>query len=459
MAKNKTHKQEFRGQILSGANFAIYTIVVLAIIVLVNWYVQRNDHRWDLTPSHKYSLSEQSMKILKGLNKPVDIYVFDRERAFRDERDLLGNYAAASHYVNVHYEDPDRDPSVARRFNIRSYGTIVVATSDRHFEAQGSTEEGISNALIRVLKGQKVAYFSEGHGERDQASSERSGYNSFEKALEGENFSVKTLTLLQKMEIPSDCAVLVIAGPQNDYLPQEVDTIEKYVKGGGRIMVFVDPGRDLPNLGKMLADWGVNMQNDVVIDENPLAQIFGTQPSMPVVFKYGSSVITQPLERSATLFPLTRSFELGKDSKAGITTDSLCETSEASFGVADWNPSIRTVSAFRAGKDFKGPLAVAVSGDISNAGDKKNDGRFVALGTSAIADNAFLGFQANRDLLMNMLDWLSSAEDLISIRPKPPESQHLDLTTRQMTNLLVFGVLGLPLLIVVTGFLVWWRRR
>jgi len=58
-----------------------------------------------------------------------------------------------------------------------------------------------------------------------------------------------------------------------------------------------------------------------------------------------------------------------------------------------------------------------------------------------------------------MVNWLSADVDLISVRPKPPESQHLTMTTAQMSKLFWLGVIGLPLLIVVAGTLVWWERR
>ncbi len=446
-----------RARVLEGVNLVVYTGVVIAIVVVVNWFVDRNDHRWDLTPNQQYSLSPQSKKLLKELNRDVDIYVFDRERSFRERRDLLDNYKSATNRVKVQYVDPDRQPALARQLAVRSYGTIVVAAGERHFEAQGATEEGVSNALIRVLKGQKTAYFVQGHGERDLDSSDRSGYDKIKKQLENENYQVKTVVLLQKMEIPPDCSLLVIAGPRNDYLPQEVEAIRKYVRGSGRAMLLLDPGMDLTNLAKLLADWNVTVRNDLVIDENPIAQVFGTSPSMPLIIKYGSSPIVQPLARIATLFPLTRSFVVGKDYKAGISAESLCETSADSYGVADFNPKMREVQ-FRAGKDFKGPLAVAVSGTLTGEGEKK-EGRFVALGSSSLAANAYVGFQGNRDLFMNMVNWLSAEEDLISIRPKPPESQHLTLTTQQMRRILVLGVIGLPLLIIGAGTGVWWRRR
>ncbi len=447
-------------KILESANLIVYTLVGVAIVVLANWFVNRHDRRWDLTPNQKYSLSPQTKKVLQGLDRQVTISVFDREQYFRERRDLLDNYSAASHHVTVEYVDPDRRPSLARQLGVRTYGTIVVAAGDRHFEAQSPTEEAVTNALIRVLKGQKTIYFVQGHGERDLESTDRGGYDHIKKDLENANYQVKTLVLLQKMEIPPDGALLVVAGPRTDVLPQEAETVRKYVQGGGRALFMIDPTVELPNLTQLIDAWNVSVHNDLVIDLNPVARVFGTEPTMPLIIKYGSSPIVQPLARIATLFPVTRSFAVGKEYKPGLNVESLCDTSQESFGIADFDPKVRQVSiAFRAGKDYRGPLAVAVAGALSSPGEKKAEGRFVAVGTSALAANAYLGFQGNRDLFLNMINWLSAEEDLISIRPKPPESQHLDLTERQMTRIRVLGVYGLPLMIIMLGVSVWWGRR
>lgn len=448
-----------RGErILEAVNLAVYTAVAVAIVVLANWFVDRHNRRWDLTPNQSYSLSPQTTKVLKELKNDLTIYVFDRESGFRERRDLLDNYSALTPRVTVRYVDPDRQPSLAGQFGIRNYGTVVVAGGDKHFEAQSSTEEGLTNAIVRLLKGQKTVYFIQGHGERDVDSSDRAGYGRVKKQLENENRQVKTLVLLQKMEVPADCSLLVIAGPRNDFLAQEVETIKKYLTGGGRALFLLDPGVELTNLAKLLAEWNVTLRNDLAIDENPVAQLVGASPSMPLILKYGSSPIVQPLARTATLFPLTRSFEVGKEYKAGVSAESLCETSSDSFGVADFDPKVREVR-YRAGKDTKGPLSVAVAGTIAGEGEKKTEGRFVAVGTSMLAVNNYLPFEGNRDLFMNMVNWLSAEEDLISIRPKPPESQRLNMTAQQMRRVLYLGVFGLPILIIALGTSVWWRRR
>ncbi len=445
-------------QVLTGANFALYTLIGIALIVLVNWFVNNHDKRWDMTPNKKYSLSDQTRKILRDLSRDVTIYAFDRERNFGERKDVLGMYASASNRLKVKYVDPDRQPALAKEYGVRSYGTVVVSAGDRHMEAQGDTEEGITNALVRVLKGQRTACFIQTHGERNLDGTERDGYDHFKKQLGDESYQTQTLPFLQKMEIPKDCTMVVIAGPQNDYLPPEIDVIHKYLQDGGRGLIMLDAGVELPNLTKLLSNFGVTARNDLVIDENPVAQIFGTEPYMPLIVKYGANPIVQPLNGRATLFPLSRSFEVSKESKSGVSSDSLCDTSSDSYDVKDWNPKIKEIK-FEPGKDLKGPLSVAVAGSVSGGGEKKTEGRFVALGTSLVAANSFLNFQSNRDFIMNSINWLSADEDLISIRPTPPESQHLNMNAEQMRRVLILGVFGIPLLIVLAGVLVWWERR
>ncbi|HEX5411871.1 MAG TPA: Gldg family protein [Terriglobia bacterium] len=458
MAEKDRPKGGGRQRVLQGANLALYTLIGIAIIVLVNWFVNHHDKSWDLTPNKEYSLSPQSIKLLKGLKQDVNIYAFDRKEAFSRRRDLLGEYESASKHVAVHYVDPDRQPELAKQYGVQSYGTVEVVSGARHFQAQNTEEEGVTNALIRVLMGEKTIYFVDGHGERSINDTGREGFQNLKNELSNESYSVKTLVLLQKNEIPPNCELLVIAGPKHDYLPPEITTISNYIKGGGRVLFMLDPGVKLPNLNKMLAGWGVTLRDDLVVDLNPVARLFGTTPVMPLIIKYGSNPIVEPLQRTATLFPLSRSIEISKDAK-GTPPEMLCQTSEDSFGVEGFNPSMQQISSRPRPGDAKGPLTVAVSDTISEPDGKKGEGRVVVTGTSLLGANAYLGFQGNKDLVMNMVNWLSAEESLISIRPKNQEQQTLSMNQRQMGQLLYLGVFGLPLVIILAGAGVWWRRR
>src|SRR3989442_4191881 len=123
-------------KVLAGANFAVYTLAVIAIAALANWFVDRNDKTWDLTPNKSYSLSPQTIKLLRGLDRDVIVYVFEQKQRMREGHDLLDNYASTSRRLTVKYVDADGEPVLAKHFAVRSYGTIVVAACYLPFQAQ-----------------------------------------------------------------------------------------------------------------------------------------------------------------------------------------------------------------------------------------------------------------------------------------------------------------------------------
>ncbi|HMD84871.1 MAG TPA: tetratricopeptide repeat protein, partial [Terriglobia bacterium] len=283
--------------------------------------------------------------------------------------------------------------------------------------------------LALPAKGQQnqpplTACFIGSHGQRNLDSADREGYDSFKTQLSDENYKTQIVPLIKKPEIPQDCTMVVVAGPQGDFLPSEIDALNKYVHNGGRALIMLDAGVELPNLTRLLSGWGVTARNDLVIDDNPVAKAFGTEPFMPLIVKYGTNPIVQPLNGRATLFPLSRSFKVGKDNKPGITNDSLCDTSDDSYGVKDWTPKIKEIQ-FHPGTDLKGPLSVAVAGTVLGEGKKKTEGRFVVLGTSLIAANSFLNFQSDRAFMMNSINWLGGRDALL-LNLKD-ESAHVNL--------------------------------
>ena len=109
-------------------------------------------------------------------------------------------------------------------------------------------------------------------------------------------------------------------------------------------------------------------------------------------------------------------------------------------------------------KNKKGALPLAAAGTYT-ADKPDKQGRFVVIGNSQWAANSFLAFNGNSDLALNTMDWLSSDEDLISIRPKPPEDRELNMTANQMRWMRISSQFLLPLIVVFAGVSVWWQRR
>jgi len=441
---------------------AIYVLVVIAIIATANVLANRYDKSYDTTANKRYSLSDQTVKIVKGLKQDATITYFDQPRGFRAAKDQLDLYSNLSPKVHVKYVDADKENMLAREAGIKNYGTAIVQIGANKQEAKGLNEEGITGAFIRDLKNTtRTVCFVTGSGEHQIDDSGRSGYSQFKELLGKDEYVAKSINLLQKAEIPSDCTVLVVAGPSGDYQQPEVDAIKKFVEDGGRALFMLDPplkvGRseisDNDALTSVLKNWGVSVDKDLILDMNPIGQLAGLGPQVALVTSYDSHPIVSEMKGTATGFPLSRSLDVKNGDKT--TVQKLFGSSESSLATEKLNsPEVNPSDP----KNKKGPLTIAAAGNY-NTGKENSQGRFVVIGSSAWAANSFLRFNGNRDLALNAMNWLSSDEDLISIRPKEPEDRRVTLTRAQMNWVRTTSQFLLPLIVVFAGVSVWWRRR
>ena len=440
----------------------IYILVVIAAVVVANVLADRYNKSFDTTSNRRYSLSDQTAKIVKGLKQDATITYFNQSTRFRDGKDLLDQYANLSPKVRVAYVDPDKNPEVAREAGIRNLGTAVVQIGAKKEEAKSMTEEGITGAFIRDLKGStRAVCVVSGSGEHQLDKSDSEGLSRFKELLTKDNYESKTIDLLQKAEVPGDCTTLVIAGPTRNYEQPEVDAIKKYVEDGGRALFMLDPplkiGRseiaDNDVLTGLLQEWGITLDKDLILDLNPIGQIAGLGPQVALVTSYGTQPIVSDMKGTATGFPLSRSMEIKSTDKTSV--EKLFDSSESSLATSNLSsPAVN----IRDPKNKKGPLTIGAAGTYST-GKENSQGRFVVVGSSSWAANRFIEFNGNNDLALNAVNWLSSDEDLISIRPKEQEDRHVTMTRAQLNLVRVTSQFVLPLIIVVAGVSVWWKRR
>src|ERR1700758_3323388 len=192
----------------------VYILVIVAAVAMANVLADRYSKSYDSTSNKRYSLSDQTAKIVKGLKQNATITYFNQSTRFRDGKDLLEQYAKLSPKVQVKYVDPDKDRELAAEAGIRSYGTAIVQIGAKHEEAKSMTEEGITGAFIRDLKSNtRTVCFISGSGEHQVDSSDRDGLSRFKDLLAKDNYETKSIDLLQKAEVPAKCTTVVIAGP------------------------------------------------------------------------------------------------------------------------------------------------------------------------------------------------------------------------------------------------------
>ena len=443
------------------AYVAAYVVVILAVLAVANWLANRYNKSYDATTNKRFSLSDQTKKVVKNLKQDVKVTYFDQTNRFDQAKDLLDRYSALSPKLGVSFVDPYRKPQIARSMGVKTEGTIFVEAGPRREEAKSLTEEEVTSAIIRAVKGgERMACAVSGSGEHGLEDRGNRGYGNLKDLLEKNNYKTQTISLLEKAEVPSTCSVVIVGGPRYDYTEPAVNALKKYVEDGGHLLVMLDPplqmGRDNisdnAKLVQLLDSWGVTPDKDLVLDTSGIGGIFGLGPEVPLVTTYESHAIVREMKDTAAALPIARSVDTKSADKTSV--EKLFSTTKNSYATTSLGASPIRLNP---DKDKKGPFTLAAAGTYNN-GKPNGQGRFVVVGSSDWVTNSILPFQGNRDLFLNMMAWLSADEDLISIRPKPPEDRRIDLTGKRST-MMYLTVLAIPLLVVGAGVRVWWRRR
>ena len=474
-----------RRQTQYGANTAVLTLAVVGILGLVNcpglpeyaWtrgLVHRFDKRWDLTKNQRYSLSDQTKKVVSSLSDEVKVTYFQRTAAMGPASDHLKEYTALSPKIKAEFVDPYKEPSKAQKYDVKGPWPILIVERGTVREKAGSdSEQDLTNAIIKVTRDRKrTVCFAEGEGERDTDDGGDEGYSFLKTSLEKSQYEIKKVPLLREKKIPESCTVFVLAGPQKDLLGESIDALRSFVKGGGKLFVLIEPElkESFPHITDLLKEWNIETAKDIVVDASGMGQFFGTGPLTPLVMEYPYHEITKNF-RVASAFHTARSVQAGTATVPGVVVQNLAMTSEKSWAETDL--TLKEPIEMNEGKDRLGPISLAAVATLRepepapsaspSPGDEakppKPEGRVVVFGDSDVASNALLGFQGNKDLVLNTVAWLSEDKDLISIRPKDPADQRLSMTVEQEQGVFWLSNILFPGLFIVAGVATWWLRR
>ena len=464
-----------------GALAASSVILALGILVAINFILLRQNTRWDLTAGSQYSLSDQTVQILESLESPIRIVVFARDVEFPAYRDRLAEYEYRSSQVSLEFVDIDKDPLRARQYDVQSYGTVVFEYEDRIERVVSDAEQELTNGLIKVIEGEEQrVYFIQGHGEREPEGTDRDAYGGLGEALLRDNLAVDTIILAQTGQVPPDASVIIAAGPETDYLPGEIDALRTYLENGGKALFLLDPNDDLAAspqviLIAFIAEWGIEVRNDVVVDVSGMGQFLGTNATVPVAATYPAHPITEDFAL-LTAFPLTRSVGINAASQNDRVAQVFIETSPRSWAESDLT-ELEAGEVEMGDTDTPGPIAIgaavavaanpsqpdepdALPGQANQEDDSPApETRVAVIGDSDFAANGSLGIQGNRDLALNTINWLAQQENLISIRPRQPEDRRITLTADQQLRITWMSLLMIPAAVIGTGLVTWWRRR
>lgn len=460
MARNK------KTQVSLNALFMI--VLVLGIVGMLDYLSIRHSWRVDTTTQKEFSLSEQTISILRNLEEDVSLTAFVSDAEIRQMEDRLIEYVHYSAKFKHEIIDPIKEPDRVREFfgpekQYLDMPTLVLKTSLKQEEIKSVDEEDITNALIKVTREEKrKVYFTQGHGEKtinpDQPGMD--GYQFVREDLEKQHFDVGELNLYESESVPADADVVVVAGPIRQLAKGEIGALGKFLEEGGNILAMIDP-ETKSGIDSLLAIWNVRLNRDMVIETHAsfvlTSQGLSRQSNVsvaPASAEYGEHMITKNF-RFATSFIKTQSLAVIDEDNESVETTPLVYTSRNSWGETDLDMLFDENKVVKDEEDYEGPTTVAMAVEKSSG----NKTRLVVMGDSDFASDVYVEqAPGNKDFFLNVVSWLAEEEDLISVRPKEPENRSLTMTMRQQKLTLFFLIILLPLLVVRMGIHVYMKR-
>jgi gliding motility-associatede transport system auxiliary component len=451
---------------------ALQIVLGAALFGLLLAVAERHNHRFDLTPTQSYVLSDEAVRVAQGVRVPVRITVFynSQESGQREEMaDLLQQFADASSRISYRLLDLDRSPALAKKYGVGSFNTGVVEAEGRVEPLPGVDEEEITNDLLKLTRHrQRTLCFITGHGEHSpQDASDRTGYSEVAKDLEKEDFSIRTLDVVSAGGVPAACTVVLLPGPSHDFLPGEAEQLGRYLDGGGRILLMVDPGAP-PSVLHFLAHYDVEAGPNVVVDERN--RFYGADSFMPRVPIFDRGTFGKQLD-TAAVFAVARTVEPSGSHDTGLKVRLIALSSPDSWAHVNGGVVPDGKVSFDRATDKPGPLPVAVMVSDRRAASASGAagthaaprvGRMIVFGDSDFASNLYLNLLGNKDLFMSSIGVLSEDNELIAMRHKGlPRSSlsPISLTAWQGRWIFWTGVVLEPATFAALGLLITWRRR
>ncbi|MDB9312157.1 Gldg family protein [Spirulina sp. CS-785/01] len=455
-----------------GTDALIATLAVLAILGLINFLAVRYPVKVDLTETQIFTLAPQTQSLVKNLTKPMKVWLFQANPNPID-RDLLERYSRLSPNFSYEYVDPQVNIGITNRFGVQSPGEVHLEYENKTQLVQtlelrqGETlsEVQLTNGIEKILRDRAlVAYFLQGHGEYP-LEPVAGGISEAVQRLEEQGYVIKLLDLSTEPSVPEDATVVVIASPERALFRGEINAIENFLNLGGGVLILEDPNRD-SGLGSLLDDWGIEVDDRLIIDASEEGNATGYGPTTPLVTKYGSHPITLEFQNGLSVYPLSHPVVIQEEEEIEATP--LVMTNETSWAEEDLQSE--TIE-YDPNDDLAGPLniGVALSRELEESEGENNnteeaappeEARLVVFGNGRFITNGWFEDQLNSDVFLNSVQWLAKEnEAILSIRPKTFQDRRLNLTPVQRTWIWWLSLVIFPLFGFAGAGVVWWMRR
>jgi hypothetical protein len=443
-----------------------FVVLLVAVVGVLGWLSTIYTAEGDWTAGDRNSLSRASRQLLAETEGPVTIEAFasQSDQLRKQIRRFVDRYRRADvGDITFKMVNLDARPERARELGIRRDGQLAVTYQGRTEVADQRTEQAVSRALQRAMRAsQRTVRFLAGHGERDPRGRGRAAYGRFSRALSDAGVATETLNLAKTPEIPQDTDAIVVAEPQKPLLDAEVAALRDYLANGGRLLWLADkqPNASLKPLAGTL---GISFREGTAVD--PQTRVFGiADPTQVLVAEYPDHAITEDFG-AITLYPGAGGLTAGED--GAWDTTALLKT-----GKSAWleRGQLAGEVSYDETEDGDGPVTLGMAltratggesegGGKSDAGDAGRRARAVVLADGDVLANAHIRNGGNRQLGLNIVNWLTADEDLIQVQPAQAPGTSLDLPTVVAWAMPIVFLGVIPGGMLLAGGAIWLHRR
>ncbi|UCC56780.1 MAG: GldG family protein [Gammaproteobacteria bacterium] len=436
-----------------------FAVLFIGIIGMLAWLSTQYVYQADWTSGSRNTVTDDTRQLLSNLPDSITLTAFAREDELlrKQIQALVARYQRFKPDITLEFINPDTAPERVRAQNISVDGEIVVSYLGRSENIQQLNEQQLTNTLLRLSRQEdRWVVFLTGHGEQDPHGEANHDLGLFGKELERKGLKVQRINLAENT-IPENTHLLIIAGPRVTLLPGEVEQLHDYVAQGGNLLWLAEPGKPA-GLERLAEQVGVTFLPGVVVDAT--TQMFGIEnPSFVVVTAYPNHEVARDLGM-VTVFPEASALETSPGDAWQVTP--LLTTAPRSWTEID---ALAGEIQFDADSDERpGPLdiGVVITGTPA-ADDEQEDAprkqRIAIIGDGDFLSNAYLGNGGNLNLGLNLVHWLSHDDAFINIQVKTAPDTTLELGRMEQAVIGLGSLIGLPLLLLLTGLVIWLRRR
>ena len=454
---------KLRLQILIQNSF--FVVLFIALIFLLGFLANQYKFSKDITQANRNTLTTGSINVLKQMQGPITLTVFASEDdvnngdTFRQGIiNFMARYQRTKPDINVKFISPIKEPKLAQENGIKEDGEVVVEYQKRseHIKPPFAEQE-MTNLFMRLSRtSQRAVMYLDGHGERNLIGLKNNDVGEFGKQLESKGLKFANLNLTIESEVPLNGSMLVIASPQKTISPIEAKKIKKFLESGGNLLWLLDDN-NFRGLDEIAAYLGLSVSSGQVID--PAEKVEGVNENIASASSYGEHAITRN-------FMLGTRFSNAHEVNAKGTLDNGWEVSKLiEVSPNGWLESSQVMTnqkpSFDKSKDKAGPINIAVA--LQRVYGKKGQ-RVVVVGNGNFLSNTFITNGGNLDLGINMINWLSGDDNLISIQPMPLKDVNVTIPDNQMSFIIAWTVFHsfeyfIPIGFFALGILFWFKRR